>query len=49
MIDLSFTDEQKTLSDALRKFAKKDITPLIDEYREGAEYRQFIFKKIGEL
>ncbi len=49
MIDLSLTDEQKAFRDALRKFAKKEIAPLVDECEEKAEYPQFIFKKIGEL
>ncbi len=49
MIDLSLTDEQKAFRDALRRFAKTEIVPLVDEYEERAEYPQFIFRKIGEL
>ena len=30
MIDLSLTDEQKAFRDALRKFAKNEIVPLVD-------------------
>lgn len=48
MIDLSLTDEQKAFRDALRKFAKKEIAPLVDECEEKAEYPQFIFKKMGD-
>lgn len=48
MIDLSLTDEQKAFRDALQRFAKKEIVPLVDEYEERAEYPQFIFRKIGE-
>ncbi len=49
MIDLSLTDEQKAFRDALRKFANKEITPLIAEHEERAEYPQFLFERIGEL
>lgn len=48
MIDLSLTDEQKAFRDALRKFGKKEIAPLVDEYEEKAEYPRFIFKKLAE-
>jgi alkylation response protein AidB-like acyl-CoA dehydrogenase len=48
MIDFSLTDEQQAFREALRKFAKKEIAPLVDEYEEKAEYPQFIFKKIAE-
>ncbi len=49
MIDLSLTDEQKAFRDALRKFAQKEIAPLVDACEEKEEYPQFIFKKVGEL
>ncbi|MDI6761836.1 MAG: acyl-CoA dehydrogenase family protein [Thermodesulfobacteriota bacterium] len=48
-MDLSLTDEQEAFRDALRRFAKKEIVSLVDEYEERAEYPQFIFRKIGEL
>lgn len=49
MINLSLTDEQKAFRDALRKFAQKEIAPLVDACEEKEEYPQFIFKKVGEL
>ena len=49
MIDLSLTDEQKAFRDALRKFANKEISPLVIEYEERAEYPRFLFERIGEL
>lgn len=48
MIDLSLTDEQKAFREAMRRFAKTEIAPLVDEYEERAEYPQFIFRKMGE-
>ena len=48
MIDFSLTDEQKAFRDALRKFAKNEIVPLVDQCEERAEYPQFIFRKMGE-
>ncbi|MBL7213819.1 MAG: acyl-CoA dehydrogenase family protein [Desulfobacteraceae bacterium] len=47
-MDLSLTDEQKAFRDALRKFAKNEIVPLVDQCEERAEYPQFIFRKMGE-
>ena len=49
MLDLSLTDEQEAFRDALRKFAQKEIAPLVDACEEKEEYPQFIFKKLGEL
>jgi len=49
MIDLSLTDEQKAFRDALRKFAQKEIAPLVDACEEKEAYPQFIFKKVGQL
>jgi len=48
MIDFSLTDEQKAFRDALRRFAKNEISPIAEEYDERAEYPQFIFKKMAE-
>ena len=47
MIDFSFTDEQKAFREALRKFAQREIAPIVDEHEEREEYPQFIFKRMA--
>jgi len=46
MLDLSLTDEQKAFRDALRKFADKEIAPLVAEYEEGQSTRSLYSKRL---
>ena len=48
MIDLSLTDEQAAFRDALKKFAQKEIAPLVDQCDDKAEYPRGIFKKMAQ-
>ncbi|MBU0514279.1 MAG: acyl-CoA dehydrogenase family protein [Proteobacteria bacterium] len=47
-MDLSLTDEQTAFRDALRKFAQKEIAPLVEECEDKAEYPRAIFQKMAE-
>ena len=49
LVDELFTDEQKLVRTAVRDYVKKEISPIIEDYAQRAEFPQQIVKQLGEL
>jgi glutaryl-CoA dehydrogenase len=49
LIDDLLTEEQKLIRKALRDFVKKEISPIIEDCCQKAEFPQHIVKKFGEI
>lgn len=48
-VDELFTEEQLMIRDAVRNYVKKEISPIIEDYAQKAEFPQQIVKQLGEL
>lgn len=48
LVDELLTEEQKLIRDSVRAFVKKEITPIIEEYAQKAEFPDHIIKGLGE-
>ena len=48
-VDELFTEEQKLVRESVRNYVKKEISPIIEEYAQKAEFPQQIVKQLGEL
>ena len=48
-MDFEFNEEQKMFKQAIRDFAQKEITPLVDEAERTATFPLPLFPKMGEL
>jgi glutaryl-CoA dehydrogenase len=48
-LDELLTEEHKLIRDAVREYVKKEISPIIEEYAQRAEFPQHIVKQLGEL
>ncbi len=49
LVDELLTDEQKLIRDTVRNYVKKEISPIIEDYAERAEFPQHIVKQMGDL
>ncbi len=49
LVDELFTEEHKLIRDAVRTYVKKEISPIIEEYAQKAEFPQQIVQQMGEL
>ena len=49
MIDDLLTDEQKLIRDTVRSFVKKEVTPIIDDYAQRAEFPKHLVKGLAEV
>ncbi len=49
LVDELFTEEHKLIRDAVRTYVKKEISPIIEEYAQNAEFPQQIVQQMGEL
>ena len=49
LIDELFTDEQKLIRDTVRTYVKKEISPIIEDFAQRAEFPQHIVKQLGDL
>lgn len=49
LIDDLLTEEHKLIRDAVRSYVKKEISPIIEEYAQKAEFPQQIVRQLGEL
>lgn len=48
-LDELLTEEQKHIREAVRSYVKKEISPIIEDYAQRAEFPQQIIKQLGEL
>lgn len=49
LVDELLTEEQKLVRDTVRSYVKKEISPVIEDYAQRAEFPEFIVKQLGEL
>jgi glutaryl-CoA dehydrogenase len=49
LMDELLTDEQKHIREAVRSYVKKEISPVIEDYAQRAEFPQQIVKQLGDL
>jgi glutaryl-CoA dehydrogenase len=49
LLDELLTEEQKHVRDAVRNYVKKEISPIIEDYAQRAEFPQQIVKQLGDL
>jgi len=48
-MDFDFSEEQRMFKEAIRSFAEKEISPLVDEAEKTATFPLQLFPKMGEL
>ena len=48
-VDELFTEEHKMIRDSVRNYVKKEISPIIEDYAQKAEFPQHIVKQMGDL
>ncbi|MBY0536657.1 MAG: acyl-CoA dehydrogenase family protein [Chitinophagaceae bacterium] len=48
-VDDLLTEEHKMIRDTVRAYVKKEISPIIEDYAQRAEFPQHIVKQLGEL
>src|SRR5574337_292849 len=48
-LDELLSEEQKHIREAVRNYVKKEISPIIEDYAQRAEFPQQIVKQLGEL
>ncbi len=48
-LDDLLTEEQKHIREVVRNYVKKEISPIIEDYAQRAEFPQQIIKQLGEL
>ncbi len=49
LLDELLTDEHKLIRDSVRAFVKKEVTPVIEDYAQRAEFPKQLIKGLGEL
>ncbi len=49
LVDELLTEEQKLVRETVRSYVKKEISPVIEDYAQRAEFPEFIVKQLGEL
>jgi len=49
LVDDLLTDEHKLVRESVRNYVKKEISPIIEEYAQRAEFPHKIVKQLGEL
>ena len=48
-VDELLTDEQKLVRESVRNYVKKEISPIIEDYAQRAEFPEQIVKQLGDL
>jgi glutaryl-CoA dehydrogenase len=48
-VDELLTDEQRLIRETVRNYVKKEISPIIEDYAQRAEFPKHIVKQLGDL
>ncbi len=48
-VDELLTEEQRLIRDSVRSYVKKEISPIIEDYAQRAEFPEHIVKQLGDL
>lgn len=48
-VDELLTEEHKLIRETVRNYVKKEISPIIEDYAQRAEFPQQIVQQLGEL
>src|SRR6476659_10761911 len=48
-VDELLTEEQKHIREAVRNYVKQEISPIIEDYAQKAEFPEQIVKQLGDL
>ena len=49
LVDELLSDEHKMIRDTVRAYVKKEISPIIEDYAQRAEFPSHIVKQLGDL
>jgi len=49
VVDDLLNDEQRLIRDSVRSWVKKELSPIIEEYAQKAEYPKHLIKGLGEI
>ena len=49
LVDELLTEEQKLIRESVRNYVKKEISPIIEDYAQRAEFPKQIVKQLGDL
>jgi len=49
LVDELLTDEHKLVRDAAREWVKREVSPIIEEYAQKAEFPKHLIKGLGEI
>src|SRR5687767_13230846 len=49
LVDELLTEEQKLIRESVRNYVKKEISPIIEDYAQRAEFPEQIVQQLGEL
>ena len=49
LVDELLSDEHKLVRESVRNYVKKEISPIIEDYAQRAEFPQQIVKQLGDL
>jgi len=49
LVDDLLTEEHKFIRETVRSYVKKEISPIIEDYAQRAEFPQQIVKQMGDL
>ena len=48
-LDELLTEEHKLIRESVRNYVKKEISPIIEEYAQRAEFPEQVVKQLGDM
>ncbi|MFM2048711.1 MAG: hypothetical protein RI955_1259, partial [Bacteroidota bacterium] len=49
LMDELLSDEHKLIRDTVRQWVKKEVSPIIEDYAQKAEFPQHLVKQLGDI